>query len=243
MICNRAKSAIAALVGLAVVIGGAGEGYAVVNPVASGSLSTDMLANVEDLSLGDKAGIVTSGGLTFAESFLGHSIIAAGLFDQVSGTPTSPLSLQANANINDNVNVLSFGGSQVINGLSSSQVQGEGTLAILFPELQFEIGLDILGGTNGSAMLDFFRSDGSLAGSVTVTNLAIAHTPLGFRKADGVADIRGVLIQNTDQGGIGLDNFRYHSQASQQAVPEPLTATLGLMGLGVLGMATRRRSA
>ena len=27
----------------------------------------------------------------------------------------------------------------------------------------------------------------------------------------------------------------------QQAVPEPITATLGLMGLGVLGMVTRRR--
>jgi len=26
-------------------------------------------------------------------------------------------------------------------------------------------------------------------------------------------------------------------------VPEPITATLGLMGLGVLGMATRRRAA
>ena len=28
-----------------------------------------------------------------------------------------------------------------------------------------------------------------------------------------------------------------------RAVPEPLTATLGLMGVGVLGMATRRRAA
>lgn len=40
--------------------------------------------------------------------------------------------------------------------------------------------------------------------------------------------------------GYGIDNLSF---AVAGAVPEPITATLGLMGLGVLGMATRRRVA
>ena len=220
---------------------GQAKGYAVVNSVAPGSLTTDTLADIEDLTSGNKAGIVTSGGLSFAESFLGQSVMVVGGFDQVSGTPTSPLALQANAITDNNVSVLNFAGSQIIFGINENP-GSRGTIAILFPVLQSEIGLDIVGGNGGSATLDFFRNDCSFAGSVMVTNLAAAQTPFGFRKADDIADIRGVLIQNTDSGGIGFDNFRYHSQA-QLAVPEPLTATLGLMGLGVLGMATRRRAA
>jgi len=38
---------------------------------------------------------------------------------------------------------------------------------------------------------------------------------------------------NNGNGGGGNNN--------NVAVPEPVTATLGLMGLGVLGMATRKR--
>jgi len=46
----------------------------------------------------------------------------------------------------------------------------------------------------------------------------------------------GVYAAYDALGGLTLP-FRV------QTVPEPITATLGLMGLGVLGLATRRRVA
>ena len=41
----------------------------------------------------------------------------------------------------------------------------------------------------------------------------------------------------------GIDNVILAINENNNTVPEPITATLGLMGLGVLAMATRRRVA
>lgn len=62
------------------------------------------------------------------------------------------------------------------------------------------------------------------------------------------------LSARSDDGGAnwttpypgGNMTFRVEGELgtiNNNAVPEPITATLGLMGLGVLGMATRRRVA
>jgi hypothetical protein len=63
-------------------------------------------------------------------------------------------------------------------------------------------------------------------------------TQRGVRYADGTVDTSLnsiVRISKIDGGGF--------DPGGGGAVPEPITATLGLMGLGVLGVATRRRSA
>jgi len=61
---------------------------------------------------------------------------------------------------------------------------------------------------------------------------------------DGSAGVAGQIAHgtirggNTDGGGGGGGG----GGGNNSAVPEPITATLGLMGLGVLGIATRRRA-
>lgn len=48
--------------------------------------------------------------------------------------------------------------------------------------------------------------------------------------------------ETTDAEAFGMDNLSF-AAVGGNAIPEPITATLGLMGLGVLGIATRRRVA
>jgi hypothetical protein len=63
---------------------------------------------------------------------------------------------------------------------------------------------------------------------------------------DGLVDVLdGGHGLGTDGGFVNgvMPHIRFNTTVNDNTVPEPITATLGLMGLGVLGMATRRRSA
>ena len=54
----------------------------------------------------------------------------------------------------------------------------------------------------------------------------------------------GVSLYVTEEDTAGVGSiYEFTLSHNEGAVPEPITATLGLMGLGVLGMATRRRVA
>ena len=62
----------------------------------------------------------------------------------------------------------------------------------------------------------------------------------------GIGDVTDVnqidfRIQGQEDGDYQI-NLIQSRQPPTNEVPEPITATLGLMGLGVLGMATRRRA-
>lgn len=75
------------------------------------------------------------------------------------------------------------------------------------------------------------------------SNLATHHLKIAIADtSDSIFD-SGVFIGNlrsgTETGQGGVNN----PGGNNGAVPEPITATLSLMGLGVLGMATRRRVA
>jgi hypothetical protein len=82
---------------------------------------------------------------------------------------------------------------------------GEGSIAISFPAPQAHVSFDLVGGNGGSATLGFYRMDGSLIDNITVTGLADLR--YGFATPDGAASIAGILIQNTDPSGIGIDNI------------------------------------
>lgn len=147
-------------------------------------------------------GILTSGGTPFAERLAGQNLSLSGNFDVLSGTPTSPLTLQVGAP-GRNLNVLLFSGSNVLDGLGPTgfpdfNAIGEGAFAVLFNSDQFELGFDIVGANGGSATVNFFRRDGSIIQTVVLTGLV--DQSFAFRRACNVRDIAGLSIYNNDFG-------------------------------------------
>ena len=67
--------------------------------------------------------------------------------------------------------------------------------------------LSLVGGNGGSATLRFYRRDGSFIDEVVVSDLA-DHS-YAFGTVDGHYIIAGILIQNTDASGIGVDDICY----------------------------------
>jgi hypothetical protein len=175
----------------------------------TGSATFDNLPGGENPGT-DYDGIVQNGGLGFAERFVGQSLSYNGDFDVVSGTPSSPLSLQVGAP-GQNLDVFLYN-SNVLAGLGNVgfpdlDAIGEGSIAISFPASQSRVSLDLVGGNGGSATLGFYRADGSLIDNVVVSGLA--ELRYGFATPDGQHSIAGILIQSTDPSGIGIDNICY----------------------------------
>jgi len=182
-------------------------------------------------------GVVDLDGSAYAERFAGQTLGASGLFDTLSGLPSGPLSLVAGA-ASQNL-VAATLGSVGVSGLGAAgfpaeDANGEGAFSILLDVDSAEFGIEILGANAGTATFDFYRRDGSLIESVTLTGLSDGL--YGFAREGGEIDIAGVSITNDDPAGIGFDNVRF-------AVPEPGSA--GLLALGLLGtgLAARRSSA
>lgn len=218
--------------------------------VAPGTLTTNTLATIEDIAGAltgtNYDGIVTSGGLTFAERFAGQIRTTDGDFDVLSGTPSSPLTLQVGA-VNQNIAVVDTDEAtgNVIGGLGplsfpDDDAIGEGSLAVLFPTNQFEFGFDIFGsGNGGDLIINAFTREGTLIQSLTISDVQLGS--FAFRRTGNVADIAGISFHNNEDGGFGLDNFRYLSAASS-AAPEPGSlALLALTGLTFAGAIVRRQ--
>jgi hypothetical protein len=186
------------------------------------SLSCEGLITFSDVTGGAPPGtnydaVFESDGADFAERFAGQtlSIVDFGgiQHDVLSGAPSNPLSLQTGAaNQNLNVTIAPSTNSQVLDGLSpqdggfpSFNAIGEGAFAVLFDFDQSEFGFQLGGGNAGDATLNFFRRDGSLIETITISNLA--NISYGFSRVGGVNDIAGVSIHNLDLGGIFIDNI------------------------------------
>ncbi len=229
-----------------------GTASAQIVAIAPGTLTGTGLITFDDVLGGGAPGtnynaIFESNGADFAERFVGQILTPAGDADTLSGSPTGPLTLLIGA-ANQNLNVFINGSSQVLTGLGNAAFPnfnaiGEGSFAVLFDFDQSQFGFDLVGGNLGNATVDFFRRNGSLIQSITLTGLT--DQSYAFARVGGIQDIAGISIWNTDGGGIGFDNLRHDvpgviGPPPTGAVPEP--STYGALGaLFVFALIGRRQ--
>ena len=151
--------------------------------------------------------VLPSVGVFFGERFAGQTLSYNGDFDVITGSPSGPLNLLAGA-AGQNLNVFNYA-TNVLTGLGpfgfpDFDAIGEGSVAMYFSAPQSEISFSLVGGDNGSATLSFYRLDGTLIDTVVLS--ALSNQAYGFVRAGGLQDISGVVIQNDDPAGIGLDD-------------------------------------
>ena len=180
-------------------------------------------------------------GVAFGERFVGQTLTPVGNFDQLSGTPTSGLTLLAGAAAH-NLAFFTSPAGPVLSGLGtagfpSADAIGEGAVSLLFSSDQSEFGFRLAGGNGGTASLGFYRVDGSLIQSIALNNLPAVST-FGFARDGGIPDIRGISIWNNDLTGFGLAALRHNVFS---AVPEPSTWAMMLLGFAAVGYSVRRR--
>jgi hypothetical protein len=185
------------------------------------SLECPAIITFDDVAGGAAPGtnydaVFESNGAAFAERFVGQTLSYDGDFDILTGTPSSPLSLQIGAP-NQNLLIYLYGttNSQILCGNGplgwpDYSAIGEGSFAVLFDYDQREFGFQLVGGNDGPATVNFFRRDGSLVDSIEITNLS--QNSYGFRRLDGLADIAGVSVHNIDPAGIGVDNLCHSTE-------------------------------
>jgi len=179
-------------------------------------------------------------GVAMGERFSGQTVTPSGNFDQLSGSPTSELTLLP-GQAGHNLDVFQSPGGAVLSGIGTlgfpeNDAIGEGAVSFLFATDQSEFGFRLAGGNGGNAYVSFFREDGSLIDSFTLASLPLIAA-FGFSRDGGIHDIRGVSIWNDDVTGFGIPAVRY----DVSSVPEPASWALMLCGFGAVGFAMRRR--
>ena len=180
-------------------------------------------------------------GVAFGERFAGQTVSPLGNFDELGAAPSSGLTLLA-GDPGHNLTVFQSPAGAVLSGVGTLgfpafDAIGEGAVSLLFSSDQSQFGFGLAGGNGGNAYISFFRADGSLIDSITLSNLPVIAS-YGFSREGGVHDIRGISIWNDDVTGFGFRNFVFDVRSS---VPEPATWIMMILGFGMLGAASRRR--
>jgi len=198
-----------------------GPSTGLIQQVDPSALTGTHFVTLDDVPGGSSPGtnydeIVTSGGMGFAERFLGQTLSYNGVFDVLSGAGSGPLTLQVGAP-GQNVDVLTdIFANNVISGLGPLgypvlDAIGEGALAMLFPFRISQVGFDVFGiDGGGSLTITFFRRDGSRIDVITLPTVAGADTiRLAFERVDPINDIAGLTIENDDPAGLGYGNIQF----------------------------------
>ena len=158
-------------------------------------------------------------GLTIGERLAGQSVEESGGFDALTGTADHPLRALSGAP-GENLAVAyhaGFGSNAMFpvgsKGIALPQGRGEGSAALVFDSPQTAIGLrlhaeyaDPLGQrpAPGTALLTFHHA----TGQTTEVTLPLTHgvISLAWRSDTGIT---ALTVQNTDPGGIALDDILY----------------------------------
>lgn len=160
-------------------------------------------------------------GAWLGERFAGQRQVAPSGHDIIEGAPSGPALRIAAGAVGRNLSVAhhrGFGSNAVFPvgpaGFPALEARGEGALAILFDDDQAAMGFklhadypDPLGRRlNGEVEVRFFARNGAL---IAVHRHATMPGVLafGYRRGDKAPGIAGVLILNTDPGGIALDDI------------------------------------
>jgi hypothetical protein len=229
-----------------------------VEAVDYNTLKLEEVLTFSDVDAAVKPGIhhesmVMTGCAGIAERFEGQTrtTVMVGNYphDDLSGTPTGPLTLASGAP-GENVGVATettCGPSEVLVGWGPLGYPllwggGEGSIAILFANDQSEFGLRMCGGNAGHVTFQFFGRDGSLLATAVVYR--VREDYFGFRRVGGAKDIAGVSIHNVDVGGVAIDDLTfdvndcniadgYHLDIKPTSCPNPLN----MVGGGTLPVA------
>jgi len=179
-------------------------------------------------------------GITFGEKLIGQTNSPSGGFDIISGTPSTPLTMDTFVAANYGVSILYsyWSGGNVIAGSGTTgypnySAIGEGALTALFGLDQSVIGFTVVGAEGGAMDIQFFDRSGSLLGDLAV-GLGWGESAYAF--TSDATDIAAFTIDNTNGGGIAFDDFRF------QPIPAPGAMLLGSIGVGLVGWLRRRRT-
>ncbi|MGI3184380.1 hypothetical protein [Nioella aestuarii] len=168
-------------------------------------------------------GIAFAGG-RIGSAFAGQSLSDVDGFDRLGGPPSVPLSLITGPSGQGLSLATHRGfGSLAIYPLGSAgfpalNARGEGSVAILFDEDVCQVGLrvhsdypDTLGANaapRGAVTLAAFGRAGETLGQISL-GLASGITSHGLRSVDSLSAIAGLTVENSDPGGIALDDLAF----------------------------------
>lgn len=155
--------------------------------------------------------VLVMDGAAFGERFAGQSVEALGDHDMITGTALAPLTIMPGEN-GENLSIVYFDGNNILNGYGKAgypkrHAQGEGAISFLFDDDQSALSFQVRGGEAGEARATFFSRDGNVIDALDLPPTGEHH--YGFIRANGAADIAGIVITNTDPQGIALDNLRF----------------------------------
>lgn len=193
-------------------------------------------------------GGVGSPTVTFDGYFSGQSLSATPGVDCpgaaasacVIGNPTGPLSLDAASPDT----FITGDGANPTSPVLSGSPQFNGPIAVLFDVDQFGVGFGAgFFNAAGSTGITAFARDGTLLGTVSNDGLGIEFLGLVATGPKGIAGVFLDLV-GSEPAGFAIDNLRFgvRGQVNEpNAIPEPATWGMMIVGFGLVGFAARRK--